>query len=67
MIDYLVGTGGWGYFNVPNKPRLKAYSEIFNFVEVNNTFYQYPLFKPLRDGEELFQKTSLFQCDAIKT
>ncbi len=42
MIDYLVGTGGWSYFNVPNKPSLKAYSEIFNFVEVNYTFYEYP-------------------------
>ena len=42
MTDYLVGTGGWAYFNVPGKPALKAYSEIFSFVEVNYTFYQYP-------------------------
>ena len=42
MADYLVGTGGWAYFKVPGKPSLKAYSEIFNFVEVNNTFYEYP-------------------------
>ena len=42
MTDYLIGTGGWAYFNVPNKPPLKAYSEIFNFVEVNYTFYEYP-------------------------
>lgn len=42
MTDYLVGTGGWAYFNVPGKPRLKGYSQIFNFVEVNYTFYEYP-------------------------
>lgn len=42
MTDYLVGTGGWAYFKVPNKPSLKAYSEVFNFVEVNYTFYEYP-------------------------
>ena len=42
MTDYLIGTGGWAYFKVPNKPPLKAYSEIFNFVEVNYTFYEYP-------------------------
>ena len=42
MTDYLVGTGGWAYFNVPDKPPLKAYSEVFNFVEVNYTFYEYP-------------------------
>ena len=27
---------------MPNKPSLKAYSEVFNFVEVNCTFYEYP-------------------------
>jgi uncharacterized protein YecE (DUF72 family) len=42
LTDYLIGTGGWAYFNVPGKPPLKAYSEIFNFVEVNYTFYEYP-------------------------
>ena len=42
MPDYLVGTGGWAYFKVPNKPSLKAYSEVFNFAEVNYTFYDYP-------------------------
>ena len=42
MTDYLIGTGGWAYFKVPDKPPLKAYSEIFSFVEVNYTFYEYP-------------------------
>lgn len=42
LTDYLVGTGGWAYLEVPNKPSLKAYSEVFNFVEVNCTFYEYP-------------------------
>ena len=40
--EFLVGTGGWGYFKVPGKPPLKAYSEVFNFTEVNYTFYEYP-------------------------
>jgi uncharacterized protein YecE (DUF72 family) len=42
LTDYLIGTGGWAYFKVPNKSLLKAYSEVFNFVEVNYTFYEYP-------------------------
>ncbi len=42
MTEYLIGTGGWAYFKAPNQPSLKAYSEHFNFVEVNYTFYQYP-------------------------
>lgn len=41
-MEFLIGAGGWAYFQVPNKPALKAYSEIFNFVEVNSTFYEYP-------------------------
>jgi uncharacterized protein YecE (DUF72 family) len=41
-MEFLIGAGGWAYFQVPNKPPLKAYSEIFNFVEVNSTFYEYP-------------------------
>ena len=41
-MEFLVGAGGWAYFQVPNKPPLKAYSEVFNFVEVNSTFYEYP-------------------------
>jgi uncharacterized protein YecE (DUF72 family) len=42
LTDYLIGTGGWAYFQVPRRPFLKAYSEVFNFVEVNYTFYEYP-------------------------
>jgi uncharacterized protein YecE (DUF72 family) len=42
LVEYLVGTGGWGYFRVANKPSLQSYSEVFNFVEINYTFYKYP-------------------------
>jgi uncharacterized protein YecE (DUF72 family) len=34
LPEYLVGTGGWAYFNVSGKSNLKAYSEVFNFAEV---------------------------------
>lgn len=60
MIDYLVGTGGWAYFNIPNKPPLKAYSEIFNFVEVNNTFYQYPLIQTVETWRRTVPKSFTF-------
>lgn len=42
MTEYLIGTGGWAYFDIPDKSSLKAYSEVFNSVEVNYTFYEYP-------------------------
>ncbi|MDH5448253.1 MAG: DUF72 domain-containing protein [Candidatus Bathyarchaeota archaeon] len=45
MTEYLIGTGGWAYFKIPNKSSLKAYSEVFDFVEVNYTFYEYPSVK----------------------
>jgi uncharacterized protein YecE (DUF72 family) len=45
LIDYLIGTGGWAYFHVPGLRPLVAYSRLFNFVEVNSTFYQVPTLK----------------------
>jgi uncharacterized protein YecE (DUF72 family) len=41
-MKYLIGTGGWAYFKVPQSPLLKVYSDNFDFVEINSTFYQYP-------------------------
>jgi len=41
-MKYLIGTGGWAYFQTSKKPSLKAYSENFNFAEANYTFYEYP-------------------------
>ncbi len=45
MVDYLIGSGGWAYFHVPGLRSLTAYSKLFNFVEVNSTFYQIPNLK----------------------
>lgn len=49
MEEYLIGTGGWAYFNVPRLHPLVAYSKAFNFVEVNSTFYQIP---PVKEAEK---------------
>lgn len=37
-----VGTGGWSYLNKKGGDKLRAYSKLFNFVEVNSTFYRIP-------------------------
>jgi uncharacterized protein YecE (DUF72 family) len=42
MTELLIGTGGWAYFQIPGVKSLEAYSRIFNFVEVNSTFYKIP-------------------------
>jgi uncharacterized protein YecE (DUF72 family) len=49
LKEYLIGTGGWAYFQVPGVNSLAAYSKVFNFVEVNSTFYQIP---PLSEVEK---------------
>jgi uncharacterized protein YecE (DUF72 family) len=41
-MEYLIGAGGWAYFQVLGVNSLAAYSKVFNFVEVNSTFYQIP-------------------------
>jgi len=46
--NFLIGTGGWAYFQIPGLHPLVAYSKVFNFVEVNSTFYQLP---PLKQVE----------------
>jgi len=45
LTKYLIGAGGWAYFNVPGLNSLEAYSRVFNFVEVNSTFYEVPNLK----------------------
>jgi len=42
MTELLIGTGGWAYFQIPGLKSLEAYSKVFNFVEVNSTFYEVP-------------------------
>lgn len=42
MTEFLIGTGGWAYFQVPGLKPLDAYVRAFDFVEVNSTFYEIP-------------------------
>lgn len=48
MPQYLIGTGGWSYFKIGDTSSLEDYSRVFDFVEVNFTFYQYPSIKMVR-------------------
>jgi len=45
LTRYLIGAGGWAYFQVPDLHPLVAYSKAFDFVEVNSTFYETPSLK----------------------
>jgi uncharacterized protein YecE (DUF72 family) len=42
LREYLIGTGGWAYFQIPKLDPLVAYARMFNFVEINSTFYSMP-------------------------
>jgi len=55
LVDYLIGTGGWAYFHVPGLRSLTAYSRLFNFVEVNSTFYQIPNMKTVESWRRQVQ------------
>jgi uncharacterized protein YecE (DUF72 family) len=48
MTEFLIGAGGWAYFQVPGLRPLEAYARAFNFVEVNSTFYEIPNFQTVR-------------------
>jgi len=45
LPKFLIGAGGWAYFQVPRMHPLVAYSRAFDFVEVNSTFYEIPSLK----------------------
>jgi uncharacterized protein YecE (DUF72 family) len=42
MSQLLIGTGGWAYFQVPGTDSLQAYSQAFDFVELNSSYYELP-------------------------
>jgi len=53
LTRYLIGAGGWAYFQVPNLHPLVAYSRAFDFVEVNSTFYEIPSLKQVESWRKL--------------
>lgn len=40
--DILVGVGGWAYVPVKHQNKLELCSRVFDFVEVNSTYYKLP-------------------------
>jgi uncharacterized protein YecE (DUF72 family) len=60
----LIGTGGWAYFKVPGLRPLTAYSRVFNFVEVNSTFYQIPALKEVERWRRLVPPAFKFSVRA---
>jgi len=53
LLKYLIGAGGWAYFQVPGQHPLVAYSRVFDFVEVNSTFYEIPSLKLVESWRRL--------------
>ncbi|MBS7653964.1 DUF72 domain-containing protein [Candidatus Bathyarchaeota archaeon] len=67
MTEYLIGTGGWAYFQIPGIHPLVAYSKAFNFVEVNSTFYELPSLKEVEIWRKLVPPNFQFTVRANKT
>jgi len=67
LKEYLIGTGGWGYFQVPGLHPLVAYSRAFNFVEVNSTFYQLPSMKEVENWRKLVPSDFQFSVRAHRS
>jgi len=53
LTRYLIGAGGWAYFQAPGLHPLVAYSKAFDFVEVNSTFYEIPNLKLVESWRRL--------------
>jgi len=48
LSNLLLGAGGWAYFKVPGSDSLRTYSQVYDFVEVNSTYYEYPELRAVR-------------------
>ncbi len=51
-MNLMIGVGGWAYF--PSKPflKLRMCAELYDFVEVNSTFYSIPSFESVKKWRE---------------
>ena len=67
MKEYLIGTGGWAYFQIPGLHPLVAYSKAFNFVEVNSTFYEIPPLKQVEKWRRIVPQDFQFTVRAHKS
>jgi uncharacterized protein YecE (DUF72 family) len=68
-LEVLVGTGGWDYFSPTDGDRLRAYSRLFNFVEVNSTFYSMPRLGTVRSWRRRAPRGFTFsvKCNRVAT
>jgi uncharacterized protein YecE (DUF72 family) len=48
----LVGVGGWAYLPVRHQNKLQLCAKVYDFVEVNSTFYKLPLVSQARKWRE---------------
>jgi uncharacterized protein YecE (DUF72 family) len=49
MSQLLIGAGGWAYFQVPGINSLEAYSQAFDFVELNSSYYELPAYSSITE------------------
>ncbi len=67
MSELLVGAGGWAYFQVPGTSSLQAYSQAFDFVELNSSYYELPSLSSASQWREKVPATFRFsvRCPRI--
>jgi uncharacterized protein YecE (DUF72 family) len=61
-----IGAGGWAYFKVPGFDSLSAYSKVFDFVEVNSTFYTTPSMEIVRSWRQKVPDNFMFSVRCHK-
>lgn len=68
-MEVLVGTGGWDYYPTSTEDRLKAYAKVFNFTEVNSTFYHIPRLQTVKSWRRRVPTDFVFsvKCNSIAT
>ena len=64
-----IGTGGWGYLPIEEGDRLRAYAKLFDYVEVNTTFYHLPRLDSVRSWRRRVPSGFTFsvKCNRLAT
>lgn len=61
-MEFRIETGGWQYFPIPTGDKLKAFSLLFDIIEVNSTFYSRIQLSTIRRWKEAHAAHVRIQC-----
>jgi uncharacterized protein YecE (DUF72 family) len=67
MPELFIGTGGWAYFRAGIEDTLSKYSRVFDFVELNSSYYKLPDVRQAKGWRRKVPESFQFSLRAQRT